>query len=284
MEAEMKKKAKKSKGSQDNVTPETALSTGRSWLTDELKLKSTDDLHKLWYVLLREKNAILADDALLKRVRDRELPKDRIFKVERSMRRIKTVMTERERIRVQYRTYLEDEYTKQKREELKDQYEEESKNSNMVPEFSYPLLRAKYFALMNGHDNIDYIKNFEKKKEEKVQLKAYLKEKYDYRTKKVVHEDKLTEEQHQELADNQNKYIIGFTNYIEEQLKQGKTKVSQEEILRAHIRNWRILDFKQRRVVINMLNARRARDAKSAFIKEINLLAQKIAFENKSLS
>ena len=59
---------------------------------------------------------------------------------------------------------------------------------------------------------------------------------------------------------------------------------AEEEILRAHIKNWGALDLKQRRVVLNMINARRARDAKSAFTREINLLAQKIAYENKGMA
>ena len=37
---------------------------------------------------------------------------------------------------------------------------------------------------------------------------------------------------------------------------------TQEEILRAHVTNWRQLNLKQRKIILGFLNAKRSKDAK----------------------
>ncbi|CAK9169384.1 unnamed protein product [Ilex paraguariensis] len=68
---------------------------GRSWKASELRLKSWDDLNKLWYVLLKEKNMLMSQRQMLHAQNLRFPNPERIPKVRKSMCRIKHVLTER---------------------------------------------------------------------------------------------------------------------------------------------------------------------------------------------
>jgi large subunit ribosomal protein L47 len=77
----------------------TELKTGRPWLTSELRLKSFEDLHKLWYVLLKERNLLATQNAELKRLgvhKETFANKGRAKKCQQSMARIKFVLNERQ--------------------------------------------------------------------------------------------------------------------------------------------------------------------------------------------
>uniref|UniRef100_A0A0C9RPX3 Large ribosomal subunit protein uL29m n=1 Tax=Wollemia nobilis TaxID=56998 RepID=A0A0C9RPX3_9CONI len=68
---------------------------GRGWKASELRLKSWDDLQKLWYVLLKEKNMLMSQRQMMV-AQNLQFPNpERIPKVRKSMCRIKHVLTER---------------------------------------------------------------------------------------------------------------------------------------------------------------------------------------------
>ncbi|KAK9113474.1 hypothetical protein Syun_020271 [Stephania yunnanensis] len=78
--------------SQEEDTP---VVYGRSWKASELRLKSWDDLQKLWYVLLKEKNMLMTQRQMLHAQNLRFSNPERLPKVRKSMCRIKHVLTER---------------------------------------------------------------------------------------------------------------------------------------------------------------------------------------------
>ena len=68
---------------------------GRAWEASELRRKSFDDLHKLWYVLYKERNVLLTESARARRNVMRIKHPQRKTAVKLSMARIKQVLAER---------------------------------------------------------------------------------------------------------------------------------------------------------------------------------------------
>ncbi|XP_053706791.1 39S ribosomal protein L47, mitochondrial [Synchiropus splendidus] len=75
---------------------ESTVKSGAPWTAKLLRAKSNEDLHKLWYVLLKEKNMLLTLEQEAKRSRVQMPSPERLRKVERSMIRLDTVVKERE--------------------------------------------------------------------------------------------------------------------------------------------------------------------------------------------
>ena len=73
---------------------------GRAWEAAELRRKSFDDLHKLWFVLYKERNVLLTEKGRARRESLRLKHPERRTAVQKSMARIKQVLAER---RVAYR-------------------------------------------------------------------------------------------------------------------------------------------------------------------------------------
>ena len=72
---------------------------GRQWTVRELRRKSFDDLHKLWWVLYKEKNMLLTEKYLCERGNLKFPQPFRYTKVKRSMKAIRVVLGERKRER-----------------------------------------------------------------------------------------------------------------------------------------------------------------------------------------
>lgn len=71
------------------------MKSGRSWRLDELRIKSNQDLHKLWYVLLKERNMLLTMEEECREKTVLFPSPERIDKVKESMKNLETVVTER---------------------------------------------------------------------------------------------------------------------------------------------------------------------------------------------
>ncbi|KAF7724425.1 54S ribosomal protein L4 mitochondrial [Apophysomyces ossiformis] len=74
--------------------------TGRSWRASELRQKSFEDLHKLWYVLLKERNVLVTQRGEAARLgvhKQTWTNAGRLKKCQKSMARIKFVLNERQR-------------------------------------------------------------------------------------------------------------------------------------------------------------------------------------------
>jgi len=76
---------------------EKSIRVGRQWLTDELRLKSNGDLHKLWFVLLKERNMLMTMEHAYKEAVEKFPNPERLDKVEESMDNIESVVRERNR-------------------------------------------------------------------------------------------------------------------------------------------------------------------------------------------
>ena len=73
---------------------------GRSWHARELRRKSFEDLHRLWYVLYKEKNMLLTERQICRSNRLEFPQPERFKKVQKSMGAIRQVMGERKREKI----------------------------------------------------------------------------------------------------------------------------------------------------------------------------------------
>jgi hypothetical protein len=90
---------------------------GRAWRANELRLKGHEDLHKLWYVLLIEKNKLKSDMLLSIQMGQYFYGHNNLLKCRLTMSRLLTIVNERKKIKNEYRRHLEAEYIQKKKTE-----------------------------------------------------------------------------------------------------------------------------------------------------------------------
>jgi ribosomal protein L29 len=223
--------------------------TGRAWRAEELRLKGHDDLHKLWFVLLQEKNKLKSDQLMSIQLKQRFYGMENFYKVRKSMARLLTVVNERKKLRSEYRRVLEDEYIQAKKAEEATQLEEElavrranGERTGMTPgEVSLMLQERK------------------ERKENKFNL---IKDSMMSTFEKSARTNRDGEEFKVATAPLLDEGDIAY-------LAQSRMKLSQKDILKSHVKNWAELDLKQRRKVMSHIQAQRASHAKQIFLKEL---------------
>ncbi|KXS18692.1 MRP-L47-domain-containing protein [Gonapodya prolifera JEL478] len=80
---------------------------GRFWTHSELRRKSFDDLHKLWFVCLKEKNLLYSQMEEARRFQLQFPHKERLRTVKVTMRNIKFVLGERKKVWAQVQNVLD---------------------------------------------------------------------------------------------------------------------------------------------------------------------------------
>ena len=88
---------------------------------EELRIKSNDDLHNLWYVLVKERNMLMTMQEEAKRQLENMPSPERIDKVEESMKNIEEVIKERNKAYYQLEVG-DDQYVERRRAFRRDQF------------------------------------------------------------------------------------------------------------------------------------------------------------------
>jgi len=143
---------------------------GREWRLDELRLRSNQDLHKLWYILLKERNMLLTMEHAYKEEYVAMPNPERRDKVEMSMENLEEVVRERNRAFHQLEVGISGEREREYRRDWKGQIVPYQPNEHELPLSMNPEYRRKLrfqFHQTGGED----IKDFQRRYRERLHNK-----------------------------------------------------------------------------------------------------------------
>lgn len=215
---------------------------GRAWRAEELRLKSHDDLHKLWYVLLKEKNKLKSDFLMSKQLQQYFFGFDNMMKVNLSMSRLLTVVNERKKLRNEYRAYLEDKYiAEQKAKELERIKTERSAHNSEVREKGKTPKPNEYEINVKRNKELAHaLKELQKTER---QLFKRFKESGNYTSTEPSERAASVN-----MAPTLNNDDIKF-------IATAQAKLPQREIMKMYVGNYSALTLKQRRQVTSFIQA-----------------------------
>lgn len=248
------------------------ISVGRSWRSNELRLKSDSDLHKLWYVLLKEKLALKSD---IYKVSQVQMTNKRLEscmgKVKVSMKRLRTVMGERATLRNEFLMFLEFYYIRKKQ---------------LNPDYKILSDAAVVAPVTDVEEQvIQKVSSFEKvSKKEKVVIRGVL---ADEKAEEKIVEKNVEYESKPEVKDetkstSQDAITVLDDNELKAVEKLKKKYTNLNEFLDDYVTNRKLLRGKEKRKVVAHIDGARAKQAKHIFMKEMAALSYQ--FKNTSTS
>lgn len=153
---------------------EQRVRSGREWRVEELRIKSNEDLHKLWYVLLKERNMLLTMKEEAKDQNELFPSPERMDRVEQSMINLETVVRERNK------AYMELEVGEGEtaerpayfRRDMFGDHRMVGASEHLIPYHLNTKWRTKYGPGHGKYVN-DFVRKWKEKKAKKVIIQTY---------------------------------------------------------------------------------------------------------------
>uniref|UniRef100_A0A2R5LML9 Large ribosomal subunit protein uL29m n=1 Tax=Ornithodoros turicata TaxID=34597 RepID=A0A2R5LML9_9ACAR len=133
------------------------VKSGKSWSKEELRIKSNSDLHKLWYVLLKEYNMLLTMEHAAEEAVELFPSPERIDKVQDSMANLEAVVRERNRAYYLLETGETGEQPWELRENDYGLVREYARQEHVMPRKANP---NGYFLLFRDKDMKDFLRKY----------------------------------------------------------------------------------------------------------------------------